>query len=197
MRNAIYPSKSLTPVIATIICFALSAAADGAILIWGEGKWGDTWAVSGSQISNPPPERPGVSFNGTFADTNARFAIGLTRNDGTTYTSNASAGETVRIIGIIRPEAEHVGQPADIYVADRTNLVFTMKTPEGIFVPWNARVPDLRPFLEGVILEESLEVDIFTGRLGLSGDHRIFLGYMPADGILRFTPAPERLNITD
>lgn len=148
--------------------------------------------------SAAPQALSGTAFNGQsdpVANSSSSYSIGLTRNNGGTYTTTASVSEDVRIIGIINPEAQHLGQFADIFVVDRVNLGFTMKNLSGIWLPWNGRVPELVPWREDVLLTYNLQVDIFTGKLGTAGDHRVFLGYMGPDGKLRYTPAPLRLTI--
>ena len=143
-------------------------------------------------------EIPGVRFVSSSertADSNAHFTLGLTLDGGQTFTDSARVNDNVRIIGTIRPEAAQIGQSADIFVVDRVNLVFMMKNQDGLFVNWNGRVPDLVPVQENVTLQEEMEVDVFSGTLGETGDHRFFLGYLAEDGFLRYTPAPIRLDI--
>lgn len=131
------------------------------------------------------------------ADTNASFALGLTLDDGSSFRTSALLSDSVRIMGRIRPDPAHVGQTADIFLVDRVNLVFMMKNQDGNFVPWDARVPTLVPFLEAQTLSADMEVEVFSGTLGEAGDHRIFIGYLPAGGSLHYTPEPHRLEITE
>ena len=149
-------------------------------------------------IAGAQQDIPGVRFVNSSertADSNAHFTLGLSLDDGQTFTDSARVGDHVRIIGTIRPEAEQIGQSADIFVVDRVNLVFMMKTRDGVFVNWNGRVPDLVPVEEGVTLGEEMQVDVFSGPLGTTGDHRFFLGYLAEDGFLRYTPEPIRIDI--
>jgi hypothetical protein len=183
-----------------ILCWGLSSTtASAAALVWGTGVWGDSWGVS--TASSTPSTISGTAFQGPgdpIGVSSASFGIGLSRDNGSTYTSTASVTQDVRILGFITPEAQHLGMLADIFVVDRVNLAFTMKNLSGVFVPWlTGRVSDLVPFREDVILTNNLAVDIYTGKLGVAGDHRIFLGYMPADGTLRYTPTPLRLTISE
>ncbi len=175
-----------------LLCCSLPAVA--AELVWGTGVWGDTWAAP----SSTPTTLTGTAFKGQadpVASSAASFAIGLTLNHGGAYTTTASVSQDVRIIGFITPEPQHVGQLVDIFVVDRVNLgSFLNKNQDGVWLLWNGRVADLVPWREDVLLTNNLQVDIFTGRIGTPGDHRIFLGYMPADGTLRYTPIALRLN---
>ncbi|MES2625440.1 MAG: hypothetical protein V4628_09185 [Pseudomonadota bacterium] len=124
----------------------------------------------------------------------AHFSLGLSSDDGSTFKQQADRTEPVEIIGYINPQSKDIGKKADIFIVDRINLVFMMKNAEGYFVPWNGMVADLAPAIESVTLEDNMQIDVFTGALGVSGDHRIFLGYV-VDGELHYTPQPLRLDI--
>jgi len=54
----------------------------------------------------------------------ARFAGGLTRDNGQTFESRATTSDFVRILGQITPEAGDVGRTSDIFVVDRKDGVF-------------------------------------------------------------------------
>jgi hypothetical protein len=137
-----------------------------------------------------------ISNTNRLGDTNASFAIGMTRDAGSSYITTASLNDTVSIVGEVRPEAELIGQKADIFVVERVNGAFTMKRADGTYIPWNGLVADLTPFKQAATLAGTVNVDIFSGMLGVSGDHRVFLGYRPADGILRYTPFPLQLTVS-
>jgi hypothetical protein len=157
-------------------------------------------SLASAQTTTSPRELVGVRHDGPgrVIDSNATFTIGLTRDGGTTYLDSARTTEDVEIRGVIRPEAAHVGQSADVFVVDRINLTsFKMRTQDGVFVDWNGSISALIPYRENVMLTDNLAVDVFTGRLGTSGDHRLFLGYIPTDGVLRYTPTAHRITITE
>jgi hypothetical protein len=134
--------------------------------------------------------RAGVRHDGPgrVLDSNATFSLGMTRDSGVTYTSTANVTDTVQIRGEIRPEASQIGQSADVFVVDRnlTSGEFRMRTSDGVWVPWNATVSTLVPFRERVTLTSAVSVDMFSGMLGSAAEHRIFLGYLPPDGVLRY-----------
>jgi hypothetical protein len=135
---------------------------------------------------------------GRVVPSSSTFALGMTRDNGATYTSTASVNDTVTIRGEVRPEPANVGQTADIFVVDRllgTNE-FRMRTQDGVWVPWNVTVATLVPFREDVPLTSALPVDMFTGTLGTAGEHRLFLGYMAPDGILRYHTSGLPLSIS-
>ena len=73
-----------------------------------------------------------------------------------------------------------------------------MRNTSGLYENWTTgRIADLAPYRENQILTEKMEIEIYTGQLGTSGEHKIFLGYLADDGILRYTPVPHRLEITE
>jgi hypothetical protein len=134
--------------------------------------------------------RTGVRHDGPgrVLDSNATFALGMTRDNGATYITTANVTDTVLIRGEIHPEPSQVGQAADIFVVDRvlTTGEFRMRTQDGVWVPWNATVSTLVPYRERATLTSTVAVDMFSGTLGNTAEHRIFLGYLPADGVLRY-----------
>jgi hypothetical protein len=152
------------------------------------------------QTRTTPTEVNAARFNGTGlgAETNATFAIGLSRDGGSTFEDSARLTDTVTIRGIIRPEPGQLGQRADLFVVDRVNGNFTMRNLDGLFENWTTgRIADLVPYKENQTLTDSIDVDIFTGLLGTSGEHKLFIGYMADDGVLRYTPFPHIIQITE
>jgi hypothetical protein len=135
---------------------------------------------------------------GRVATSASTFAVGITRDNGATFVSTASVADTVQIRGEIRPEPANVGLAADIFVVDRLldTGAFLMRNQAGVWVPWGATVSTLVPFLEKVTLTTALSVDMFSGTLGTAGNHRIFLGYLPPDGILRYHTSGLPVTIT-
>jgi hypothetical protein len=59
-----------------------------------------------AQSVNAPTEVTGARFNGTGfgAASNAGFAVGLSRDGGTSFENSARITDSVSIVGIIRPE---------------------------------------------------------------------------------------------
>lgn len=134
---------------------------------------------------------------GAVADSNATFAIGMSLDGNTTFVDNARISDNISITGLVRPEPGHVGQIADVFVVDRFNITeFTMRVPGGDYIPWNGNVSALVPFLDDVVLTDSHLVELYAGLLSRAGDHRMFLGYRPADGVLRYNIIGHPLNIT-
>lgn len=130
------------------------------------------------------------------------FAVGITLDNGATFVNSAAVSDTVEIRGEVRPEPANVGLPADIFVVDRVidgngaHISFSMRSSAGVWLPWNGTVSLLVPFLEDVPLQANHPFTMFSGTLGTEGDHRIFLGYMAPDGILRYHTSGLPVTIT-
>jgi hypothetical protein len=126
----------------------------------------------------------------------ARFAVGLTLDNGQTFGTSALTGQDLLIQGSISPDPAHVGKLGNLYVVERIGSSFFMKTASGTFVPWNVRVPELVPYKENVTLAQSQTVEVYKGSISVSGDHFIFIGYKPEGGTgLIYTPSALRLTI--
>src|SRR5688572_20692641 len=128
----------------------------------------------------------------------ASFDIGISLDGGTTFVSSAMKSDTVLIRGRIHPEIDNIGQSADIFVVDylAKDNSLVMGTTSGAWVPWDGSVSTLQPFLEDQLLTATFDLDLFTGTVGRTGTHRIFLGYRAADGILRYNVDGFALAIT-
>jgi hypothetical protein len=138
---------------------------------------------------------PTASTDGkTYA---ARFAAGLSLDNGQSFRTAASTGEEVLIRGNIDPDPAHLGQTGDLYVVEKVGVDFFMKNVEGAFIPWSGRFAELVPIHEDVTLGTSHTVDVFQGKIKIAAEHRIFLGYQPASGAgLIFTPVALRLDVS-
>ncbi len=140
---------------------------------------------------------------GAVTSSSSTFGVGITLDNGATYVSTASVSQTVQIRGEVRPEAADVGLLGDIFVVDRqlngpgtSDDVFLMRNQSGTWVSWNVQVATLVPFLEDQTLDAVETVNMFTGTLGTVGDHRIFLGYLPPTGALRYHTSGLAVTIT-
>lgn len=134
---------------------------------------------------------------GKVLDSNATFALGVSKDNGATYVAAAGATDNLLIRGEVRPEAAQVGQIGDVFFVDR-NLdtgEFRMRTKDGAWVTWNSTVATLQPFLDDVALTSTLSATLFTGSLG-TGNHRLFIGYRPADNVLRYHTSGLPLTVT-
>jgi secreted trypsin-like serine protease len=128
--------------------------------------------------------------------TQARFAGGLTRDNGQTFETTATKNDFVRILGQISPDPLDVGKQADIYIVDRKDGVFTMKNSSGVYVNWvDGKVSSLVPAIERVTLSEAFQVEIYANSNLAPGDHRIYFGYTGLDGRLHYNLEPVRIVI--
>lgn len=135
---------------------------------------------------------------GTTLDTNVTFTLSMTRDGDTTLIDSARLGDSIVISATMRPEATDVGSPADVIIVDAaTSAGFTMRDQDGNFVTWSGKVPDLVPYLEGVTLGPELPVEIFAGQLGVTGSHRIFVGFLVGGDTLYFTPQALKFDILE
>ncbi len=121
----------------------------------------------------------GATDNKVYA---AKFAIGLSINNGQSWQTTASIYESVLIKGSIDPAPEHVGTKADIFVVELYNNQWTMRTVNGTWVPWSTKVADLQPFMEDVTLAATQDITLHQGSITTSGQHKLFIGYLPASG---------------
>lgn len=134
--------------------------------------------------------------DGTSLDTNVSFTLSMTLAGDDSPLDSATIGQDVSIKTIIRPETEDIGQAADVIIVDFLPPSLTMRNSDGNFVSWNGSLKTLVPYLEGVTLEDELEVEVFSGMLGSTGNHRIFVGFSVGD-ILYFTPTALRFDINE
>jgi len=128
------------------------------------------------------------SAGNTGIDTNATFAIGMTTDNGLSWRSNALPTESLRIVGLVRPEAAQIGQQADIYLVVKIGAVFMMRNDDGTFVQWSGSLAELVPYRKQTTLAADTEVDLYTGKLGIGGEFQLFLGYRGGNGLLRYSP---------
>jgi hypothetical protein len=128
------------------------------------------------------------------AVTNARFAIGITTDNGVTWRSSVAPTEALRIVGRVRPEATHIGQAADLYMLVKDGAVVLMRRTDGGFEQWNGQLSGLLPFQQQAILAADTDMTLYAGQLGVSGQFELFLGYRGPDGVLHYSAAPYVLN---
>lgn len=126
--------------------------------------------------------------------TNARFAIGITTDNGVSWRSGVAPTESLRIVGRVRPDASQIGQAADVYLLAKDGAVVLMRRSDGAFEQWNGQLNGLLPFQQQTILAADMEVSLYAGQLGVSGQFELFLGYRGADGVLHYSAAPYVLN---
>jgi len=71
-----------------------------------------------------------------------------------------------------------------------------MKTLDGIFVPWaDGKISSLVPAAEDVTISGGVQVEVYANSKLAPGDHRMFFGYISADGRLVYNLDPVRVII--
>lgn len=140
---------------------------------------------------------------GAVSASTSTFAVGITKDNGATFVSTASVSETVQIRAEVKPEAASVGQIGDIFVVDRVidsnggHVSFSMRDQNGVWQSWNGTVSLLVPSIDNTTLQATMPLTLFSGTLGTTGNHRIFIGYMSnSDNVLRYHTSGLPLTIT-
>lgn len=135
--------------------------------------------------------------DGLAMDTNVTFTLQMTLAGEDNLRDSAFLGQDISISTIIRPEEEDIGQAADIIIVDYIPGAFLrMRNSDGNFVVWNGSLRTLVPSAEGITLEAETQVEVFSGQLGATGNHRIFVGFL-VDDVLFFTPSALRFDIEE
>ena len=140
-------------------------------------------------------ELPAASADGR--STNARFAMGMSRDNGTSYTTSAKLSDVVKINAAILPNSEHIGLVADIFIVAQVNGGLSVLDANSNFRSWNGSVADLVPYLKDVPLTGEVKVGIFAGAIGFPVNFELFIGYQPRNGQLQYSQAPLALNIVE
>jgi hypothetical protein len=129
-------------------------------------------------------EIAGATTNGS--NTSANFSLNLTSNNGITFGSSAKVSDTVLITGSINPDQEDLGFSADIFAVLVTGGTAKMREENGNYVNWNGKISDLLPYPENITLTEELQVEVYKGEIGKSGQHKFFLAYLRTDRTVDF-----------
>lgn len=140
-----------------------------------------------------PKSRPGASSIG--AQTSTSFTLGLTRPGVCGYMDSSPRTAQISIAGTVSPDSRHIGQKADLVVVIQAGSSIFMRTKAGAFLPWDMQVSTLAPATEGLTLNRQMNIDVFTGALGIAAGLDIFLGYKLQSGELVYSSTPVRLDI--
>ncbi len=110
----------------------------------------------------------------------AKFAIGLTVDGGNSWQSSANLNQTITIKASLDPDPAHVGQKGDVFVVEWYAGKFTQLTSGGNWQAWSGNIAELKPLLDDVVLGATQEVTIYQGGISTAGEHRLYVGYLPA-----------------
>lgn len=126
----------------------------------------------------------------------AAFAAGMSLDNGGSYRSAATSGDTAVITGRITPATTDVGKKADLYALVNVEGAFYMRTAAGGYQPWAGGIATLVPVQKDVTLASTQSVEVFRGKLALSGVVQVYLGYKPAGSTaVIYTLNPLRLEV--
>ncbi|MEZ5492000.1 MAG: DUF1524 domain-containing protein [Gammaproteobacteria bacterium] len=138
------------------------------------------------------PTQNGLYLNGE--ESTARFSMGLTRNDGCPFYTQAGTEDLVDISISLTPEAEHIGKELGIYLLPVLDGNLYYLTSAGELIPFDGDLNQLQTFANPVI-EETYEFTLVRGYFGAPIIVDFFIAYWPNGGELIFTPTPTRLTI--
>ena len=97
-----------------------------------------------------------------------------------TSRSDFQAGDLIDIYGAVMAQEADRGRAADIFVVIRSIVdgasSWTYRDEDGVFRPWDTKVPSLAPAYRAAALGESEVVEIHRGTLQ-AASHRVFIGY--------------------
>ena len=110
----------------------------------------------------------------------AKFAIGLSVDGGNSWQSSANLNQKITIKASLDPDPAHVGQKGDIFVVEWYAGKYTQLASGGSWQPWSGKVAELVPLLDDVVLKATQEVTIYQGSIATEGEHRLYVGYLPA-----------------
>lgn len=111
-------------------------------------------------------------------------------------------GEMIEVQGLIRPEIEHQGLPADIlvvasYTPPLATETFLFSVTQNGLNYWYGEGEDIPPFKEGITeLPSMLPVLIYEGIPVLAGDFDFWFGYRLEDGTVVHVENPMKLKVT-
>ena len=128
----------------------------------------------------------------------ASFSLGLTRDNGITYRTDARASDPVRIVANIYPASAQIGKLADVYLLIAQTNAFIMVSSTGELISWDGTLEGLAPMLTSVSLEEDLEFTIFSGVAGVVGEFQMFLAYREVDSSdFTYASSPGSISLTN
>lgn len=149
------------------------------------------------QVLAPLTPLPRSGSTSTEGSSSSEFGVSI-RDAANLPVSTASTQDTLRILGLVFPQAADANTTGDVFVVVQTESGWFMRTTAGSFVHWNTRVADLVPAYENITLANPLRVQVHTGTLPGAGTYRVHVGYR-RDGqdALVYASSAVELAITD
>ncbi len=158
--------------------------------------------INGSSSGNPnsslSPVRVTINSNGS--PTSAVIRGGVSRDNCSSFDTNYSVGEDIKIVANIVPEKEDIGKSVKVFVVVTKNNTFFQLTTSGL-ESYNGRLEDLIALSE-ITMKSSNDLDIlspFGGKVTLTnaeiGNFLIFVGYSSANGKVTYNEEAIALNV--
>jgi hypothetical protein len=138
------------------------------------------------------PTQAGVYLDGEKSAAN--FSLGLTRDDGCAYYTDATTQNLLDITVSITPEVQHRGKSLDIFLIAQVGEQLYSVSPTRELIPIIADLEQLIVF-DSLVLWETYDFTLSKGYFEMPIDLQIFVAYWPDGGELVYTPVPTRLNI--
>lgn len=137
-----------------------------------------------------------IDKNGNAVTVTGAFSGGISV-DGASFkqsdTVNKYETTSVKLVGIITPDAAHVGKKADIIIVAAahnlpgvTGSLWYMMNGN-VPTPWNANFSSLVPLKKAVTLTSPTTFTMYDGKFVASGNLNIYMGYRLEDGTLVYT----------
>ena len=137
-------------------------------------------------------DTPAINSNGSSSSTFFQFRI-----DGLASSSRITNADESILSLTIKPGDEDIGKIVDIYNAVLVDgSEWWVLNNAGEYELWNISLKSLKPFFEGVTLEEITTVEIIRGKFNVLGELRYFFAYLVDNtNDLVTTPKAARVNI--
>lgn len=129
----------------------------------------------------------------------AAFQMGASRDTGTSVETTFTAGDSVTIAGLVKPQLIDIGADGEIFIVLRTTTAtgdsWAYRDKNGVFKPWNGNIPTLEMAYDVNELKLSEAFQIYMGKLA-PATHRVFIGYRRnGSNILHYTGAALVLQV--
>jgi len=136
----------------------------------------------GQLVNTQTSVNGGISVNcGPYEQTVRQCIPDLVKIRGNLSVDNADVGKQADIVAIAlhKPDPEHSDEPETFYMLGNGGQVIA---------EWNGNIDNLIAFQEDISLEAEQAIQIFQGKIPLTGSFQIFFGYRLQDGTVVYNP---------
>ncbi len=123
-------------------------------------------------------------------------------DSGASTATSFKPGDSIQVVGAVKPQAADIGKSADLFVVIRAvlggNELWFYRDSTGALRPWKfGAIADLRPALETASLQSGATVEVYKGPVGV-GSFQVFVGYkLDSSNTLHYTAVPLQLSVTN